>query len=105
MGRKKKIDIERERTRNYIEEQLDLAERLLEEHGNTSLGLYIVNSLSPEKAADILTQRTGHDITVRKAVFDGPIHQGKKYPDEIYYIAEDNGPLVVDQVGQISLFH
>lgn len=104
MGRRKKIDIEREAMRNHLEEQFELAESLLSKYGNASLGMHIIRNLSPEKAADILTQRTGRDISVRRSVHEGPVHQGKRYPDEVYYIAEDNGPLIVDKIGQISLF-
>lgn len=104
MGRRKKIDIERDKTRDYLEEQIQTAVNVLERYGNASLGLKIIDSYTPEAAASLLSSRTGRDIQVRVSVFPGAEIQGKKSPDDVYYIAEDFGPIHANDRGQIMLF-
>lgn len=104
MGRKSKAQIAKEQSFNELEAQYELAISCLNKYGNTSLGIKIINSVTPEVAASILTNRTGHNITVRTAVTEEKSYLDKKYPAITLYIAEDNGPLAYTANGQLSLF-
>ena len=101
MGRKSNKQKEFERTHDYVEEQLALAETLLKAYGNASIGLKVTEQFSPGVIANMLTERTGHDINVRVAKFDGPVVCGKRQDPDVYYIAEDKGPL---GSGQLQFF-
>lgn len=101
LGRKSNKQKEFERTHDYVEEQLALAETLLKAYGNASIGLKVTEQFSPGVIANMLTERTGHDIRVRIAAFKGPVVCGKRQEPDVYCIAEDNGPL---GVGQLNLF-
>lgn len=104
MGRKSKKQLEFEKNFNLLEAQYQLAVQHLAKYGNTSLGLKITHSVSPQVAASVLTNRTGHNITVRECTEKPGEFAGKAFLADVVYIAEDNGPLNFGKLGQISLF-
>lgn len=94
-GRKKSVTVT---VIEMVDNQIESAIRTLDamrEQGmgipNVSLGLAIVRNMTPAQAAERLTNLTGRDISVRKAVY-GRTEEGQPIDAEnIYYIAEDHG--------------
>jgi hypothetical protein len=104
MGRKSFAEIEYEKHRDRLEENLLCAEKHLLQYGNTSLGTYIVDNLSAAEAAEMLSKRMGDNITVRVSIMEGGEFHGKHYDDEIFYIAENLGKMKTNKKGQYALF-